>query len=275
MTLASIVSKAALVFAVLFMIGANQSSGAILDTRQGSMGMFGISYDQCQAIGAAIKKKGEAEAYYLTALLVIARVEATLFLGLGAGAVYALRPPQGARGQARGGSLDARGEGPQRLPRPRGWRRTPVLPLGSRARSQRADVLLREDPNRRHPSKSFQAVLNWSAFALSASAAAKAKTGELFANSMSDNTHTDQPRRRSCRAARALPASTLELRQLRQLEALGQLRQAEVLRQLELRHLERRRRLGGRLALLRRRVVAVLPRELELVGDANALTATA
>ena len=65
MTLASIVSKAALVFAVLFMIGAVQSSGAILDTcLQGSMGMFGISYDQCQAIGAAIKKKGEAEAYY-------------------------------------------------------------------------------------------------------------------------------------------------------------------------------------------------------------------
>ena len=41
-------------------------------------------------IGTSIARKGDAEAAYLSLLLVIARVEATLFLGLGAGAIYAL-----------------------------------------------------------------------------------------------------------------------------------------------------------------------------------------
>ena len=172
MTLASIVSKAALVFAVLFMIGAVQSSGAILDTcLQGSMGMFGISYDQCQAIGAAIKKKGEAEAYYLTALLVIARVEATLFLGLGAGAVYALAALQkGTREVAVVHLMHAV------------WALSVCL-----VHADGAGALLpysAPDPNvmtsfyEKIPIvmiTGFQAVLNWSAFALSASAASKVK----------------------------------------------------------------------------------------------------
>jgi len=54
------------------------------------MAINGITYEHCQSIGAAIKKKGQAEAYYLTSLLIIGRVEACLFLGLGAGALYAL-----------------------------------------------------------------------------------------------------------------------------------------------------------------------------------------
>ena len=171
MTLASIVSKAALVFAVLFMIGAVQSSGAILDTCLQSMGMFGISYDQCQAIGAAIKKKGEAESYYLTALLVIARVEATLFLGLGAGAVYALAALQkGTREvavvhlmhavwalsvclvHADGAGLLLPYSAPDANVQTSFYEKIPIVAITG-----------------------FQAVLNWSAFALSASAAAKVK----------------------------------------------------------------------------------------------------
>jgi len=174
MTLASIVSKAALVFAVLFMIGAVQSSGAILDTcLQGSMGMFGISYDQCQSIGAAIKKKGESEAYYLTALLVIARVEATLFLGLGAGAVYALAALQkGTREVAVVHLMHAvwalsvclvHADGAGLL-----------LPLGSAPDPNVQTSFYEKIPI--VAITGFQAVLNWSAFALSASAAAKAKT---------------------------------------------------------------------------------------------------
>ena len=91
MALAYYLSTASLVMALLFMWAAVQSSGAIFDTcKQGSMAINGISYENCQSIGAAIKEKGQAEAYYVTSLLIIPRVEACLFLGLGAGALYAL-----------------------------------------------------------------------------------------------------------------------------------------------------------------------------------------
>lgn len=91
MSLSWYVSTASLVLAILFMWAAVQSSGAIFDTcNQGSMSLNDISYARCQSIGLSIKKKGQAEAYYLTALLIIGRVEACLFLGLGAGATYAL-----------------------------------------------------------------------------------------------------------------------------------------------------------------------------------------
>mmetsp|Transcript_15504 Transcript_15504/g.30458 ORF Transcript_15504/g.30458 Transcript_15504/m.30458 type:complete len:177 (-) Transcript_15504:266-796(-) len=91
MGLASKVSAAALIVAVLFMIGAAQSSGSILDTcNQGGMGLNGLSFDDCRSIGASIKKSGTSEAKYLSLLIVIARVEATLFLGLGVGAIWSL-----------------------------------------------------------------------------------------------------------------------------------------------------------------------------------------
>ena len=91
MSTAKIVSTFAFVVAVIFMIGAVQSSGSILDTcLQGGMSINKISYSQCRQIGTSISKTGPKEAAYLTNLLVIARVEATLFLGLGAGAIYAL-----------------------------------------------------------------------------------------------------------------------------------------------------------------------------------------
>ena len=91
MSTAKIVSTFAFVVAVIFMIGAVQSSGSILDTcLQGGMSINKISYSQCRQIGTSISQTGPKEAAYLTNLLVIARVEATLFLGLGAGAIYAL-----------------------------------------------------------------------------------------------------------------------------------------------------------------------------------------
>ena len=91
MSTAKIVSTFAFVVAVIFMIGAVQSSGSILDTcLQGGMSINKISYAQCREIGTSISQTGPKEAAYLTNLLVIARVEATLFLGLGAGAIYAL-----------------------------------------------------------------------------------------------------------------------------------------------------------------------------------------
>ena len=137
------------------------------------MGLNSISYDQCQAIGAAIKKKGEAEAYYLTALLVIARVEATLFLGLGAGAVYALAALQkGTREVAVVHLMHAvwalsvclvHADGAGLL-----------LPLGSAPDANVQTSFYEKIPI--VAITGFQAVLNWSAFALSASAAAKAKT---------------------------------------------------------------------------------------------------
>ena len=91
MSVAKYTSVIALVVATIFMIGAVQSSGSILDTcLQGGMSINKISYEKCREIGTSISKKGDTEAAYLSLLLVIARVEATLFLGLGAGAIYAL-----------------------------------------------------------------------------------------------------------------------------------------------------------------------------------------
>ena len=88
---AKYISTASLLVAVAFMIGGVQSSGAILDTcNQGGMGINSISYTQCRAIGTAIAKMGSLEAAYLSLLLTIARVEATLFLGMGVGAIYGL-----------------------------------------------------------------------------------------------------------------------------------------------------------------------------------------
>ena len=88
---AKYISTASLVVAVAFMIGAIQSSGAILDTcNQGGMGLKGISYTQCRDIGTAIAKMGSLEAAYISLLINIARVEATLFLGMGVGAIYGL-----------------------------------------------------------------------------------------------------------------------------------------------------------------------------------------
>ena len=92
MSVAKYTSIIALVVATLFMIGAVQSSGSILDTcLQGGMSINKISYEKCRGIrNEYCKKKGDAEAAYLSLLLVIARVEATLFLGLELGAIYAL-----------------------------------------------------------------------------------------------------------------------------------------------------------------------------------------
>ncbi len=88
---AKYISTASLVVAIVFMIGAVQSSGAILDTcNQGGMAINSISYTQCRDIGTAIAKMGSLEAAYLSLLLTIARVEATLFLGMGVGAIYGL-----------------------------------------------------------------------------------------------------------------------------------------------------------------------------------------
>jgi len=88
---AKYISTISLVVAIVFMIGAIQSSGAILDTcNQGGMSINSISYTQCRDIGTAIAKMGSLEAAYLSLLLTIARVEATLFLGMGLGALYGL-----------------------------------------------------------------------------------------------------------------------------------------------------------------------------------------
>ena len=88
---AKYISTASLLVAVAFMIGGVQSSGAILDTcNQGGMGINSISYTQCRDIGTAITKMGSLEAAYLSLLLTIARVEATLFLGMGVAALYGL-----------------------------------------------------------------------------------------------------------------------------------------------------------------------------------------
>ena len=77
--------------AIVFMIGAIQNSGAILDTcNQGGMSINSISHTQCRGIGTAIAKMGSLEVAYLSLLLTIARVEATLFLGMGVGALYGL-----------------------------------------------------------------------------------------------------------------------------------------------------------------------------------------
>lgn len=88
---AKYISTVSLVVAVVLMIGAVQSSGAILDTcNQGGMSLNSISYTQCRDIGTAIAKMGSLEAAYLSLLLTIARVEAALFLGMGVGALYGL-----------------------------------------------------------------------------------------------------------------------------------------------------------------------------------------
>ena len=52
--------------------------------------MSDISFPECRAMGHAIKSSGAKEARFLSLLLCLGRVEATLFLGLGAGALWAL-----------------------------------------------------------------------------------------------------------------------------------------------------------------------------------------
>ncbi|CAK0791771.1 unnamed protein product [Prorocentrum cordatum] len=84
MSLAYIVSTASLVLAVLFVIGGVQSGGAIFDTcNQGVLAISAISYDQCREMGNSIAAMGASHATFLSGLLVIARAEATLFLGMG------------------------------------------------------------------------------------------------------------------------------------------------------------------------------------------------
>ena len=157
MTLASIVSKAALVFAVLFMIGAVQLSG-VLDASPGSWECSGSPTTNAKPSRG--NQKRARQAYYLAALLVIARVEATLFLGLGAGAVYALAHPEGTREVAvvhlctRCGPCVClvHADGAGLLPR-----------IGARPNVQ--------TPYEKIHRRVKPGVLNWSAFALSASAA--------------------------------------------------------------------------------------------------------
>ncbi|CAK0866890.1 unnamed protein product [Prorocentrum cordatum] len=82
---------ASLVLLVLFMIGGVQSGCAIFDTcNQGFLAISAISYNQCSEMGNSIAAMGASHATFLSGLLVIARVETTLFLGMGDRALYAL-----------------------------------------------------------------------------------------------------------------------------------------------------------------------------------------
>ena len=88
---AKYISTASLVVAGAFMIGAVQSSGGILDTcNHGLMSLNSISYTQCRDIGTAVTKMGSVETAFISLLLTVARVETSMFLGLGVGAIYGL-----------------------------------------------------------------------------------------------------------------------------------------------------------------------------------------
>ena len=92
MALATYVSTAALVVNILFMLVLVQSAGGLF-AGCGAFGFFDISKDKCESLFATFlgRKPDEAMKDFATLALVFPRVEASLFLGMGLGSVYALR----------------------------------------------------------------------------------------------------------------------------------------------------------------------------------------
>ena len=90
MALASYVSTAALVVNILFMLVLVQSAGGLF-AGCGAFGFFDISKDKCESLFATFlgRKPDEAMKDFATLALVFPRVEASLFLGMGLGSVYA------------------------------------------------------------------------------------------------------------------------------------------------------------------------------------------
>ena len=90
MPAASIVSTAALVVNILFMIVLVQSAGGLFAGCK-TFGFFDISEAQCQALFASFlgSKPSAGQKDLASLALVFPRVEACLFLGMGLGSVYA------------------------------------------------------------------------------------------------------------------------------------------------------------------------------------------
>ena len=88
---ATVVSYIAFALSVLIMIGAVQSGGAIFDTmNQTGFKLMGMSKDKVIDITTKIANTGPDEANYISLMLIIARIEAVVFLAMGLGSVYSL-----------------------------------------------------------------------------------------------------------------------------------------------------------------------------------------
>jgi len=86
---AKTVSTLALLASSIAQLGMMQAEGALFDSCRG-YSFVGVSFEKCQAIGAAIVRAGEAEQGYMALAVSKGRAECCTVLGLGAGALYAL-----------------------------------------------------------------------------------------------------------------------------------------------------------------------------------------
>ena len=90
MSAATVVSTAAFVVNILFMIVLVQSAGGLFAGCK-TFGFFDISEEQCQSLFSTFlgSKPSDGQKDLATLALVFPRVEACLFLGMGLGSVYA------------------------------------------------------------------------------------------------------------------------------------------------------------------------------------------
>lgn len=87
--LARAVSALAFVVSAVVHLGLVQSAGGLVDSCY-AFSFFGISADECRAIGASVRGAGQAEKDWLTLAFTSMRGECCQFLGMGVGSVYAL-----------------------------------------------------------------------------------------------------------------------------------------------------------------------------------------
>mmetsp|Transcript_19790 Transcript_19790/g.63517 ORF Transcript_19790/g.63517 Transcript_19790/m.63517 type:complete len:98 (-) Transcript_19790:301-594(-) len=86
--LARAVSALAFVVSAVVHLGLVQSAGGLVDSCY-AFSFFGISADECRAIGASVRGAGQAEKDWLTLAFTSMRGECCQFLGMGVGSVYA------------------------------------------------------------------------------------------------------------------------------------------------------------------------------------------
>ena len=89
-TFSKYLSTCAFVVNAMFSIGLiNVMQGGVFEACN-TYGLFDISLEDCRATAASIARRGELERQLISAAHVPPRVEACLFLGMGAGSLYAL-----------------------------------------------------------------------------------------------------------------------------------------------------------------------------------------
>ena len=87
--LARAVSALAFVVSAVVHLGLVQSAGGLVDSCY-AFSFFGISADECRAIGASVRGAGQAEKDWLTLAFTSMRGECCQFIGMGVGSLYAL-----------------------------------------------------------------------------------------------------------------------------------------------------------------------------------------